>query len=161
MKQGAGTTGKLPTAILICVLWAGATEGWCGRIWDPGPAIAGALEDKWIEVATSTYEDGASTDTLSWHGEDRDEWIDPEGAPPQDEGTEPDVWAGWAPGAGCWWWTSFGEVTEGSFTNLWTAPYEQGGESALALGVADLPQTIGRSERGTRADERRRFSAGE
>jgi hypothetical protein len=79
------------------------------------------------------------------------------GAPPQDEGPEPDALAGWAPETGCWWWTSGGEVTEGSFTTTWTAPYERGGEFSLVIGVADLPQTIGRTESGTRSDLRRRF----
>jgi hypothetical protein len=150
----------LLAAALVCALWVLAGTGWCDRIWDPGPEITGALQNKWIAVAASTPEDGPSTDTLSWSGEDRDQWIDPDGALPQDEGTESDVFAGWAPGTGCWWWTSFGEVAEGSFTTTWTAPYERGGESVLALGVADLPRTIGCGERGTRSHLRRRFSVG-
>ena len=149
---------RLLTAALVCALWAPAGVGRCDRIWDPGSGITGALENKWIAVAASTPEDGPSTDTLTWNGEVRNQWIDPDGALPQDEGTEPGIFAGWAPGAGCWWWTSFGEVTEGSFTTTWTAPLEQGGESALVLGVADLPQTLGRTEGGSRSDLRRRFS---
>lgn len=121
--------------------------------WDVGTAISGELENKLIEIAITVDPNNPSTDTISVQNVgDTDHWVDPEQSEGQDEGTEGDSIAGWAPDK-CWWWCQGGEVTQGSWTTTWTAPSE-GGEYALGCYIDDVPTAIPPGETGSRDDGR-------
>ncbi len=136
-------------AFAVVALWVGMTGVVVAEpIWDTGIMMDGELEYKEIVLAISL--EGPSTDTMTCNPWDSDHWIDPHQSLGQDEGDDPDTWAGWAESK-CWWSTGGGTVTQGDWTTTWTAPADQGGEFPLSCAIEDLPKAC---TRGTRDDAR-------
>lgn len=140
----------------IVMTLALASGARAAKEWDAGYQIGGILDYKVIEIAASSQEGGPSTDTMGWMGDDVDHWIDEDESVPEEEGQEGDDFGGFSE-MGCWWTASHGTVTQGSFQTTWTAPYEQGAEAHLEIGVIDLPRSIGAGESGTRDDPGREY----
>jgi hypothetical protein len=148
-----------PSVLLFLICVASMTslpQAWSTRSWDPYTNITGQLQDKTIEIAASSNEDGSSTDSLSWTGSDEDRWIDAEEEIPDDAGYDYDSWGAWD-AIKCWWTATEGSVTHSSFTTTWTAPLEAGCISYLEIAVVDLPKGPGPGETGSRDDDGRQY----
>lgn len=143
-------------ALVATAALIGVSPAVAARAWDAGESIDGDLQDKDIEIAASC-EDGDSTDTLSWTGGDNDHWIEGNQSEPDDEGSPSDALGGWEEGVKCWWTTTHGTVTQYSLTTVWTAPYKQGVDSIVEIGVVDLPLAVPPGETGTRDDPGREY----
>lgn len=138
--------------LTLCLPLAVHVPAFAVPVWDPGPGIAGDLDDSVIEVAASS-EDGDSTGTIGWSGSDTDEWVDPDESTPT-SGNDIDDWGGWEQ-MKCWWTTTAGSVSQYQFTTTWTAPFEEGTEANVEIGVVNLPKSIRALETGSRNDPRK------
>ncbi len=90
-------------------------------------------------------------------GGDSDHWIEGNQSEPDDEGTAADDLGGWEEGVKCWWTATYGTVTQNSFTTTWTAPYKQGVDDHVEIGVIDLPKEIAQGDAGNRDDPGREY----
>lgn len=137
----------LAVAVVAFLVVYSAQAGWCTKTWDAGAAIDGDLDPNVIEVAASSSIGGDSTGTKMWTGADTDHYIDEDESEPDDEGDESDYYGAFS-STKCWWTATNGTVTNTSLITTWTAPFEEGVEANVEVGVVDLPKSIGPGEAG-------------